>query len=76
MMEFLVHIAGGQQPELTPTPNPAAPLAIELAMTTIESSSRNGQSFLKQQCLRRDGYRCVVTGDFDKVKTPNHLGPK
>jgi hypothetical protein len=51
-------------------------LAIELAMTSIESSSRSGQSFLKQQCLRRDGYRCVVTGDFDKVKTPNHLGPK
>ncbi|KAK3938639.1 hypothetical protein QBC46DRAFT_389719 [Diplogelasinospora grovesii] len=62
--------AGGKQPPVTPSPNLSAAFAIELAMTTIEGSSRNGQKALKEQCLRRDGGRCVVSGVIDTKVTP------
>ncbi|KAK5651069.1 hypothetical protein OQA88_13717 [Cercophora sp. LCS_1] len=58
--------AGGKQPPVTPSPNQSAAFAIELAMTQIEGSTRNpGQKWLKEECLRRDESRCVVSGLID-----------
>ncbi|KAL1855583.1 hypothetical protein Plec18170_004304, partial [Paecilomyces lecythidis] len=38
----------------------------EVASMMIQSSSRRDQPKLKTLCLKRDSYRCVVTGYFDK----------
>ncbi|KAK5651102.1 hypothetical protein OQA88_13284 [Cercophora sp. LCS_1] len=58
--------AGGKQPPVTPSPNQSAAFEIELAMTQIEGSTRNpGQSWLKNECLCRDGNRCVISGSID-----------
>ncbi|KAM0437515.1 hypothetical protein ACHAPT_001879 [Fusarium lateritium] len=61
-------VAGGQQPQtpVTPPYRPHAAAEIALAMTQIESSTRDGQANLKCACLRRDGYRCVWTEKFDR----------
>ena len=63
--------AGGKQPPITPSPNQSAAFSIELAMTTIEGSTRVGQGQLKEACLRRDGSRCVATGAIDPKAYPN-----
>ncbi|KIH90929.1 hypothetical protein SPBR_00979 [Sporothrix brasiliensis 5110] len=34
-------------------------------MTTIETSTRAEQTMLRNDCLRRDGYRCVFSGMWD-----------
>lgn len=31
----------------------------------VQSRSRTGQKMLKSTCLKRDNYRCVVTGFWD-----------
>ena len=63
--------AGGKQPPVTPSPNQLAAFEIELAMTQIEGSSRTGQKSLKEECLRRDGNRCVVSGAIDSEAFAN-----
>ncbi|KAK3358009.1 hypothetical protein B0T25DRAFT_499720 [Lasiosphaeria hispida] len=61
-----VAASSGKQPIITPPPNQAAAFAIELAMTKIEGSTRQpGQTWLKEECLRRDKNRCVVSGLID-----------
>jgi len=70
-----VQIAGGKTPRVyvsAPT-NPNAPDEIEEAMTEIESSSRNDQQKLKTDCLRRDGFRCVISGLYDRQSIRDHL---
>ncbi|KAK3371924.1 hypothetical protein B0H63DRAFT_282930 [Podospora didyma] len=58
--------AGGKQPPVTPSPSQSAAFGIELAITQIEGSTRNpGQRWLKEQCLRRDENRCVLSGLID-----------
>jgi hypothetical protein len=66
-----VAAAGGKQPPITPSPNQSAQFAIELAMTSIEGSTRAGQAPLKEKCLRRDGGRCVVSGSIDRKVYPD-----
>ena len=59
--------AGGKSPK-TPISPPIAPEAqgnILSSMATIESSSRNDQAELKAACLRREGYRCAISGAID-----------
>ncbi len=57
--------AGGKDPK---TPITEPPLDEELNdeiqanLSTINPSSRRDQQELKLQCLRRDGYCCVVSG--------------
>jgi len=63
--------ASGKQPPVTPSPNKSATLEIELAMTQIEGSSRAGQKSLKEECLRRDGNRCVVSAHIDTAAFVN-----
>ncbi|KAM0256666.1 hypothetical protein ACHAQJ_004820 [Trichoderma viride] len=61
-------LAGGKQPKtpVTAPSNPAALAAIQLAMHQIESSDRLGQGKLKKECLVRDGFRCTVSGLYDR----------
>ncbi|KEZ42040.1 hypothetical protein SAPIO_CDS6451 [Scedosporium apiospermum] len=70
-----MQIAGGKTPRVyvsAPT-NPNAPDEIEEAMTEIESSPRNDQQKLKTDCLRRDGFRCVISGLYDRQSIRDHL---
>jgi len=66
-----VAAAGSKQPPVTPSPNQSAAFEIELAMTKIEGSSRTGQKSLKEECLRRDGNRCVISGLIDSEAYAN-----
>ena len=52
---------------ISPSPHPEAHFEIEELMRDIESSSRNDQAKLKEACLRRDGFRCAITGVPDVV---------
>lgn len=44
--------------------------AMDMAMATTKSPTRNEQEQLKRGCLQRDGHRCVYTGlmDMDSYK--------
>lgn len=44
--------------------------------STIETSSRSGQAALKEECLRREGYRCAVTGFTDGKKYLVTIAPE
>ncbi|KAK0730226.1 hypothetical protein B0H67DRAFT_477314 [Lasiosphaeris hirsuta] len=46
-------------------PPPPPPNSVKY-MATIESSSRNEQSQLRRDCLKRDDHRCVVGGIVDR----------
>lgn len=51
---------------MTPSPLPGAEDLVNVVSSQMtRSSDRNSQSKLKQQCLKRDGYRCLVTGAYD-----------
>ncbi|EPE09840.1 glycoside hydrolase family 3 protein [Ophiostoma piceae UAMH 11346] len=59
-------LAGGRDPEpLTTPPSEGAGHAIDVAMTTIDVSTRAEQARLRKDCLIRDGYRCTYTGSWD-----------
>ncbi|EPE09344.1 hypothetical protein F503_07120 [Ophiostoma piceae UAMH 11346] len=59
-------LAGGKAPTpVTTPPSLDAEREISLATATIEATTRNDQSSLRSDCLRRDGYRCVYTGAWD-----------
>lgn len=57
--------ARGQTPVITPSPRETAEADVNRLASEIQSSYRLGQ--LRNNCLRRDGYRCVVTGFYDRV---------
>jgi hypothetical protein len=38
----------------------------------IQSPSRREQRTVKEDCLKRDGYRCVISGIFDYGSTIKH----
>lgn len=58
---------GGKSPKTPPSVHihPEARDEILSSMSTIESSSRNDQAELKASCLRREGYRCGISGSID-----------
>ncbi|EFX01537.1 hypothetical protein CMQ_6479 [Grosmannia clavigera kw1407] len=59
-------LAGGQAPTPLSLPQtPGAEHAIDVAMATIETSTRQEQQHLRDDCLHRDGYRCVYSGNLD-----------
>ncbi|KAJ9227116.1 hypothetical protein DTO027B5_876 [Paecilomyces variotii] len=50
-------------PTITPSPFPDNDEAVEAVAELMDRSpSRNVQKWLKERCLRRDNYRCMVTG--------------
>lgn len=51
---------------ICPSPSPDAAAGIQTLMAMVESSSRSRQAPLKALCLRRDGYRCALSGAPDK----------
>ncbi|KAN0072323.1 hypothetical protein V8E54_009252, partial [Elaphomyces granulatus] len=57
---------GGKTPAyLTPSPISDAQDQADHVMVEIEPSSREGQRRLRAECLRRDGWCCVVTRAMD-----------
>lgn len=61
-----VALAGGRSPSpLSTPPSEDASVAINVAMSMIDSSTRAAQTRLRNDCFRRDGYRCVYSGDWD-----------
>ncbi|KAK3934148.1 hypothetical protein QBC46DRAFT_300301 [Diplogelasinospora grovesii] len=59
-------LAGGNSPMVTPSPAPQAADEIEESMATIESSSRSEQHKMRDDCMKRDDRRCVITGVVDR----------
>jgi hypothetical protein len=53
--------------ELTPSLAEEAAEEIADAMQFIESSTRADQKLLNTECLRRDGFRCVFSGAYDRA---------
>lgn len=63
---FLVRYKGSPiNPPMGNPPSPDAAIDIPNLMVSLNSSSRSRQSVLKTLCLRRDGYRCVMSGAPD-----------
>ncbi|GIJ99064.1 hypothetical protein Aspvir_001188 [Aspergillus viridinutans] len=57
---------GGKTPQVTESPFSDTDInRDDVASEMTESSSRKDQQPLKWLCLKRDGYRCVVTGIWD-----------
>ncbi|KAF7719920.1 HNHc domain-containing protein [Penicillium ucsense] len=65
---------GGKTPtDITPSPRYGVEDSIEnLKSQDIEPITRGLQSQLRQHCLERDGYKCVVTGRY----SGNHAHPQ
>jgi hypothetical protein len=63
----IVKVAGGQDPKVEITPSPVLESADEItnAIHSTDSSTRADQKQLKAQCLMRDGFRCVFSGEYD-----------
>jgi hypothetical protein len=58
---------GGRTPGITPSPRLGLEVWIEnLDSQHIESASRNDQPRLWDNCLKRDGYRCVLSQCWDE----------
>ncbi len=58
--------AGGKGPSwISPAVHPGASDDIERLIVTVTPSSRKDQSGLKGDCLKRDGYSCVISNYFD-----------
>ncbi len=55
------------------TKEPESRLQIEIAMASIESSSRSDQQRLRDMCLRREGYKCALTGKADRDSVQRRL---
>jgi HNH endonuclease len=67
LVVFTVKVTGGKEPPLISIPpTPDATYEIELSMASIESSTRGVQERLKRRCLKRDGFRCIYSGWWDK----------
>ncbi|KAG5290353.1 hypothetical protein I7I50_00078 [Histoplasma capsulatum G186AR] len=63
---ILLSLRARTTPYVTPSPLPGAEDLVNVVSSQMtRSSDRNSQSKLKQQCLKRDGYRCLVTGAYD-----------
>jgi hypothetical protein len=60
--------ARGRTPVVEPSPRIGADADVNAIASTLDSCSRRDQANLKADCLRRDNYRCVVTGVYDFVE--------
>ena len=57
---------GGKTPGyITESPNPDTKMRVDELVIEILPSSRREQERLRAECLRRDNWRCVVTGSVD-----------
>ncbi|OBT61180.1 hypothetical protein VE03_09439 [Pseudogymnoascus sp. 23342-1-I1] len=59
---------GGETPAVTPSSSKDAAIKVDIQKGLIlppDSSERNEQLKLKDECLRRDDHRCVITGSVD-----------
>ncbi|KAF5860321.1 hypothetical protein ETB97_001741 [Aspergillus alliaceus] len=68
---------GGTTPAVTPSPRMGYQDSVEnLLAENVDPVSRNEQSALRQACLARDGYQCVISKTYDSKhrprKYPNH----
>ncbi|OJD17592.1 hypothetical protein AJ78_02343 [Emergomyces pasteurianus Ep9510] len=71
---ILIPLRARSAPEVTPSPPPDAEHGYEdIAADMIEPSSRSSQSSLKRQCFKRDNYRCMITGKYDKKYAPGNI---
>ncbi|EGD85132.1 hypothetical protein H112_08857 [Trichophyton rubrum D6] len=62
-----IQAVGGRTPAPTPSPCHDSQVQIDsLMITSMNASSCNQQAKLKNDCLKRDGYRCQVTGLWDR----------
>ncbi|GAD99641.1 predicted protein [Paecilomyces variotii No. 5] len=71
---FPMKARGGKTPSVTPSPFEEADTDItfdEVASMMVQSSSRKDQPTLKKLCLRRDNYRCLITGFWDEAARGN-----
>ena len=60
--------------QVTPSPRDDASLEKEdILATMLESATRNEQAQLKVYCLKRDNYKCMVTGLYDPSAIGNIL---
>ncbi len=69
LTDYLVKVIGGKTPAVPfseTTLQPLARLEFEEAMSNLEVSTRNDQAALKKDCLQRDNFRCIFTGNFDR----------
>ena len=57
--------ARSRTPAIEPSPRFGMDTDVEELLTELEPSTRNEQRWLKDVCLKRDGYKCVVTGSYD-----------
>ena len=81
--QYPVCRVGGKTPAITPSPHPdAARLVEEVASEVVTGVSRNAQATLKQQYLRRDGHKCILSGlgadcghDFGYLTQCAHIIP-
>ncbi|EEQ35017.1 hypothetical protein McanMca71_001785 [Microsporum canis] len=71
-----VQSSGGKTPAATQSPCTDAQVQVDSLI--MNPSTRNEQSKLKEDCLKRDGYRCKVTGFWDSksVKDKQTTIPK
>ncbi|KAL7789845.1 hypothetical protein V8C37DRAFT_385905 [Trichoderma ceciliae] len=58
-------LAGGNQPVTAPSNNLVAMEHIDSSLDDIEPSQRD-QKKLKKYCLKRDGFRCSISGHYDR----------
>ena len=68
--------AGGHPLVIPPSPSGLGEDAIEAMKAEITPSSRDEQHTLKEQCLARDGNKCVLTHWGDDVKPPPGPDPQ
>ncbi|KLJ07872.1 hypothetical protein EMPG_16654 [Blastomyces silverae] len=63
---ILVSLRVRTTPDVTPSPLPDTEDLVNVVSSHMtRPSDRNSQSKLKQQCLKRDNYHCLVTGVYD-----------
>lgn len=62
---------GGKTPQISPSPFGGPD---DVASNMGDSYTRNVQSELKAQCLKRDNYRCVLTGQYNMKAVGNITG--
>ncbi|PGH06273.1 hypothetical protein GX51_02470 [Blastomyces parvus] len=72
---ILVSLRARTTPEVTPSPLPNAEedLVNVVSSHMTHPSDRNSQDKLKQQCLKRDNYQCLVTGVYDHEHAPGNV---
>lgn len=75
MSDTAVKATGGKTPRPSPSPLAAVEAQVQDAEDWLSASvHRPSTRSLETACLERDGYRCIVTGNFS-MKAPPALFP-